>query len=67
MKAQELPTDLIPLREAAALAGGIHTKTVRRWISSELLRGYRRGPRLLYVSRSELLELAQPIDAGGAA
>lgn len=67
MKAQSLPSDLISLREAAALAGGLHPKTVRRWISADLLRGYRRGPRLLFVSRRELLELAQPLDAGGVA
>ncbi|MGV9676362.1 helix-turn-helix domain-containing protein [Nocardia sp. NPDC003482] len=63
---RSLPCDLIPLREAAAL-GGVHPKTIRRWISSDLLNGYRRGPRLIYVSRSELLDLAQPLDAGGVA
>ncbi|WP_174188476.1 helix-turn-helix domain-containing protein [Nocardia barduliensis] len=62
-----LPSDLITLRDAAALAGGVHPKTIRRWISLDLLSGYRRGPRLLYVSRRELLELAQPLNAGGLA
>ncbi|MEV6388908.1 hypothetical protein [Nocardia xishanensis] len=66
-KTSPLPDDLIPLREAAALAGGLHPRTIRRWISLDLLSGYRRGPRLLFVSKSELLASARPLSDGGAA
>ncbi|MFE2999357.1 helix-turn-helix domain-containing protein [Nocardia sp. NPDC059246] len=57
----ELPNDLITLREAARLAGGVHPKTIRRWIDRELLEGYRQGPRLLFVSRRELHAIARPL------
>ncbi|WP_378736678.1 DNA-binding protein [Nocardia brasiliensis] len=67
ISAGDMPADLITLREAASLAGGVHPKTIRRWIGLDLLSGYRRGPRLLYVSRRELLELAQPLKTGGVA
>ncbi|PPI89086.1 DNA-binding protein [Nocardia nova] len=51
------------------MAGGVHPKTIRRWIDRELLEGYRQGPRLLFVSRSELQALARPLgaDARGVA
>ncbi|NKY48387.1 helix-turn-helix domain-containing protein [Nocardia cerradoensis] len=58
-----LPNDLITLRAAAQLAGGVHPKTIRRWIDRKLLEGYRQGPRLLFVSRSELQALARPLGA----
>ncbi|MEU6584114.1 DNA-binding protein [Nocardia sp. NPDC046763] len=61
-----LPEDLITLRSAAQLAGGVHPKTIRRWIDLELLTGYRQGPRLLFVSRREVLTLAQPLTGGAA-
>ncbi|WP_146100947.1 helix-turn-helix domain-containing protein [Nocardia nova] len=65
----QLPNDLITLRAAAQLAGGVHPKTIRRWIDRDLLEGYRQGPRLLFVSRSELQALARPLgaDARGVA
>lgn len=59
----QLPDDLISLKAAAQLAGGVHPKTIRRWIDRELLEGYRQGPRLLFVSRSEVRALAQPLGA----
>ncbi|QLY34492.1 helix-turn-helix domain-containing protein [Nocardia huaxiensis] len=56
------------LRDAAALAQ-VDIKTVRRWINGGHLNGYRMGPRLLRVERSELLAIAKPIptaSSGGA-
>lgn len=38
----------------AATRVGVSTKTVRRWISTGHLRGYRMGPRLLRVDPDEL-------------
>lgn len=65
-----VPTgQLMSLRDAAALAQ-VDTKTIRRWIDGGHLRGYRMGPRLLRVERSELLAVAKPISVdlrGGAA
>lgn len=63
-----LPDDLINLREAAVVAGEVHTTTVRRWIARNLLKAYRRHPsRRLYVSRSEVVAFVQPVESGGAA
>lgn len=65
-----VPTgELMSLREAAALAR-VDIKTIRRWIDAGHLSGYRMGPRLLRVERSELLAVAKPVPAnfeGGAA
>lgn len=63
-----LPEDLIPLKDAARLANDVHPKTIRRWIDRELLKAYRRGHgRALFVSRSEVVALMQPVEVGGAA
>jgi excisionase family DNA binding protein len=63
--AVEVPTDLITLADAAALMGCV-TLTVRRRISDGTLPGYRFGPRLLRVSRADVLALVQPVPAASA-
>lgn len=51
---------------AAAEYCGVHPKTVRRWISTGRLTGYRAGPRLIRVDVAELeTMLVRPILAGG--
>ncbi|MDQ3465211.1 MAG: helix-turn-helix domain-containing protein [Actinomycetota bacterium] len=44
---------------------GVHKKTLRRWISSGLLTGYRAGPRLIRVDADELDTFLQPIPTAG--
>lgn len=62
--ARQLPNDLIKLQTAARIVGeGVHPKTIRRWINLGLLEGYRQGPRLLFVSKRELLSVARPLGA----
>lgn len=58
---------LISLRDAAELAGGVHPRTVRRWVESGLLEGFRTGPRLIKVERSQVLALVRPLHAEGVA
>jgi excisionase family DNA binding protein len=50
---------------AAAEYVGVHPKTVRRWISTGQLAGYRAGPRLIRVDLDEVeAMLSRPILAG---
>ncbi|WP_135235387.1 DNA-binding protein [Nocardia sp. CS682] len=67
LQVDNLPDDLISLRDAARLAGDVHPTTIRRWIGQQMLTAYRRGPRLLYVSRGEVTALARPVQQGGTA
>ncbi|MEV0765176.1 helix-turn-helix domain-containing protein [Nocardia sp. NPDC050435] len=59
-------TNLISLRHAAELAGGVHPGTVRRWVEAGLLEGFQVGPRLIKVDRNEVLALVRPLGTGGA-
>ncbi len=59
--------NLISLRSAAELAGGVHPGTVRRWVEAGLLDGFQVGPRLIKVDRSQVLALVRPLGDGGAA
>ena len=45
----------------AAARVGVSTKTVRRWIASGQLAGYRVGPRLLRVDPDEFDRMLTPI------
>lgn len=50
----------VSLADAAELAG-VCTKTVRRWISSGNIAGYRVGPRLIRVDLAEVERMMRPI------
>lgn len=52
------------LTEAAAYAK-VHPRTIRRWISAGLLKGYRAGPRLLRVNLNELDAMLSEIPTAG--
>jgi excisionase family DNA binding protein len=52
--------DYMPINEAAEYVG-VCQKTIRRWISTGDLRGYRQGPRLIRVSREDLEAMMQQI------
>lgn len=52
----EVDLDLIPVPQAAQLIG-VNPQTVRRYIQSGLLNGYRVGPKLLKVDRTEVRTL----------
>lgn len=51
--------------EAAARVG-VSTKTVRRWIASGQLVGYRMGPRLLRVDPDDVDRMLTPIPTARA-
>jgi hypothetical protein len=63
-KPQAQKRQLGTLADAAEKAGGVHPRTVRRWIASGLLAGYRAGPKLLMVDLDELDRVIRPIPAG---
>ncbi|MBF6298478.1 helix-turn-helix domain-containing protein [Nocardia amamiensis] len=58
---------LISLRDAAELAGGVHPRTVRRWVDGGLLEGFQVGPRLIKVDRDQVLALVRPLNQSGVA
>ncbi|WP_156910304.1 hypothetical protein [Nocardia mangyaensis] len=58
--------DLIGLRDAGLLAGGVHPTTVRRWTKSGLLQAFQVGPRLIKVDRNQVLALTRPLAEDGA-
>ncbi len=45
----------------AAAEAGVHPDTIRRWISTGRITGYRMGPRLIRVDLDELAAMLQPI------
>lgn len=45
---------------------GVHSTTVRRWISDGRITGYRFGPRMIRVDLDEIDALFRPLAAGGA-
>lgn len=57
------PTRLTSIAKAAECAD-VSPRTIRRWIASGRLPGYRVGPRLLKVSLDDVEQLAQQIPAG---
>ncbi|MBF6190556.1 DNA-binding protein [Nocardia sp. NPDC004168] len=61
------PKTLISLRVAAELAGGVHPRTVRRWVDGGLLQGFQVGPRLIKVDRDQVLALVRPLNETGVA
>lgn len=55
-----LPTVPITVPEAAQLLG-VTDKTVRRWIGEGRVHAWRRGPRKLYLDRTELEAMYAPV------
>lgn len=55
---------LITLQEAADLVG-VHARTLRRYISTGRIEGYRIGPRLVKVDPADLDKLKRPIPTAG--
>jgi excisionase family DNA binding protein len=53
------------IAETAAFYG-VSTKTVRRWIASGVLTGYRVGPTLIRVDLDEAAALLRPIPSAAA-
>ncbi len=49
----------------AADYAAVSTKTIRRWISSGRVAGYRAGPRLIRVDLAELDAMLRPIPTAG--
>ncbi|MEH6380805.1 hypothetical protein CEY15_02275 [Dietzia natronolimnaea] len=45
---------------------GVNPVTIRRWISSGRISGFRFGPRMIRVDLDEIDALARPLAAGGA-
>ncbi|APA97593.1 helix-turn-helix domain-containing protein [Nocardia seriolae] len=42
-------------------------RTVRKWISRGVLTGYRFGPGVIRIDRSELVKLTTPVSGGSVA
>ncbi|MEU0876813.1 excisionase family DNA-binding protein [Nocardia brasiliensis] len=59
-----LPEDLIPATTAASLVH-VDAKTIKNWIKTGALRGWRVNGRHYRVRRSEVLGLIQPVAAAG--
>lgn len=58
---------LASLTTAAAVVD-VHPRTIRRWVASGELTGYRAGPRLVKIDLDELEAFIRPIPtAGGGA
>lgn len=55
---------LVTLNDAAAYAS-VSTKTIRRWIASGYITGYRLGKRSLRVDLNDLEALARPVPTTG--
>lgn len=60
MQADEIPSDLISIKQAARLVNGTHVATIRRWIHAGKLPAYRLAGTRLLVSRADVLNLIQP-------
>lgn len=57
---------LVTIQEAAKTVS-VTERTVRNWIRDGLLTGYRFGPKIIRIERSELLGLATPVSGEGVA
>lgn len=57
---KNLPSDLITVKEAARLAHNTHQSTIRRWVLSGKMPGYRLAGRKFLVSRADVLAMIQP-------
>ena len=55
---------LITVQEAASRIG-VSTQSIRRWISSGLIRGVRVGPKLIRVDAASLDNLGAPLQYVG--
>ena len=56
---------LASLTTAAAVVD-VHPRTIRRWVASGELTGYRAGPRLVKIDLDELEAFIRPIPTAGA-
>lgn len=56
----ELPSDLISIKEAARLVNNTHRGTIRRWILTGKLPAWKLAGRTFLVSRSDVLAMIQP-------
>ncbi|MDZ4234795.1 MAG: helix-turn-helix domain-containing protein [Dietzia sp.] len=65
MSANKSQRRLASLPEAAEQYG-VSSRTLRRYISSGRITGYRFGPRMLRVDLNELNAMLRPLAAGGA-
>lgn len=50
--------NLITITEAAERIG-VHPNTIRNWLKSGSLKGYRIGPRFIRIDETELMEAVQ--------
>lgn len=57
----ELPDDLLTMKEASRICNNCHVNTIRRWILSGKIQGYRIGSRKMLVSKRDLLAIIRPI------
>ena len=62
-QARRAPSDLVTTREAN-IRTGIPQRTIQRWAKENRIRSEKRGPKLLYVSVSDILRVAQEIKPG---
>jgi len=61
--ARRAPSDLVTTREAH-IRTGIPQRTIQRWAQDNRIRNEKRGPKLLYVSVSDILRVAQNLKPG---
>ena len=59
-------TRRVGITEAAEYLG-VNPRTIRRYVESGRISGYRVGPRLIKVDLDDIDALIQPITSGGAA
>ncbi|BEK87196.1 helix-turn-helix domain-containing protein [Nocardia seriolae] len=57
---------LLTVDEAARMVR-VTERTVRKWISRGVLTGYRFGPGVIRIDRSELVKLTTPVSGGSVA
>lgn len=55
----ELPSDLVTIKDAAKLVNNTHRGTIRRWILTGKLPAWKLGSRFL-VSRADVLAMIRP-------
>lgn len=56
----ELPADLITIKEAARLVNNTHRGTIRRWILKGKLAAWKLAGKTFLVSRADVLRMIQP-------